>query len=85
MVKSNAAEISDAETEIKNQVLSAGSEKTSYLVEMLSLDLDLETDLGMDTVEQAESFAIITAILASPGVKTSCRQSIILSLRSSVL
>ena len=35
------------------------SEKTGYPVEMLDLELDLEADLGMDTVKQAEFFATI--------------------------
>src|SRR6185436_4259959 len=35
------------------------AEKTGYPVEMLDLDLDLEADLGIDTVKQAEMFAAI--------------------------
>ncbi len=66
MVKSNAEEISDAETEIKNRVLSVVSEKTGYPVEMLDLDLDLEADLGIDTVKQAELFATIRAHYGIP-------------------
>ncbi len=45
--------------EIKALVLSMVSEKTGYPVEMLDLDLDLEADLGIDTVKQAELFAAI--------------------------
>ena len=37
----------------------AGAEKTGYPVDMLALDLDLEADLGIDTVKQAEMFAAI--------------------------
>ncbi|MGI9648276.1 MAG: SDR family NAD(P)-dependent oxidoreductase, partial [Acidimicrobiia bacterium] len=33
--------------------------QTGYPVEMLELDLDLEADLGIDTVKQAETFAAI--------------------------
>jgi len=44
---------------IKQYVLQAVSEKTGYPVEMLDLDLDLEADLGVDTVKQAELFATI--------------------------
>lgn len=44
---------------IKQHVLSEVSEKTGYPVEMLDLDLDLEADLGIDTVKQAELFAAI--------------------------
>ena len=35
------------------------AEKTGYPVDMLDLDLDLEADLGVDTVKQAEVFASI--------------------------
>ena len=34
-------------------------EKTGYPKDMLDLDLDLEADLGVDTVKQAEMFAAI--------------------------
>ena len=34
-------------------------EKTGYPQDMLDLDLDLEADLGVDTVKQAEMFAAI--------------------------
>ena len=47
------------EEEIQAYVLSVVSEKTGYPVEMLDLDLDLEADLGIDTVKQAELFATI--------------------------
>ena len=45
--------------EIKAYVLEAVSEKTGYPTEVLDLDLDLEADLGIDTVKQAELFAAI--------------------------
>ena len=51
--------VSVDESEVKNFVLQAVSEKTGYPVEMLDLDLDLEADLGIDTVKQAELFATI--------------------------
>ncbi len=44
---------------IKAHVLGVVSEKTGYPQEMLDLDLDLEADLGVDTVKQAELFAAI--------------------------
>ncbi len=49
--------LSDAE--IQQFLLSIVSEKTGYLPEMLELDLDLEADLGIDTVKQAELFAAV--------------------------
>jgi len=45
--------------EIKTHVLQVVSEKTGYPPEMLDLELDLEADLGIDTVKQAELFAAI--------------------------
>jgi acyl transferase domain-containing protein/acyl carrier protein/NAD(P)-dependent dehydrogenase (short-subunit alcohol dehydrogenase family) len=44
---------------VKERVLSLVAEKTGYPVEMLDLDLDLEADLGVDTVKQAEVMATI--------------------------
>ena len=35
------------------------AEKTGYPQDMLDLDLDLEADLGVDTVKQAELFATV--------------------------
>ncbi len=48
-----------ARNEIKSYVLQQVSEKTGYPQDMLDLDLDLEADLGVDTVKQAELFATI--------------------------
>ena len=42
------------------------AEKTGYPPEMLELDLDLEADLGIDTVKQAETFASIRETFAIP-------------------
>ena len=47
------------EAEVRQFVLSLVSEKTGYPAEMLDLDLDLEADLGIDTVKQAELFAAV--------------------------
>ncbi|WP_299024268.1 type I polyketide synthase [uncultured Thermanaerothrix sp.] len=47
------------EEAIRTFVLSLVSEKTGYPQEMLDLDLDLEADLGIDTVKQAELFATV--------------------------
>jgi malonyl CoA-acyl carrier protein transacylase len=46
---------------VKQRVLSLVAEKTGYPIEMLDVDLDLEADLGVDTVKQAEVFATIRA------------------------
>jgi acyl transferase domain-containing protein/acyl carrier protein/NADP-dependent 3-hydroxy acid dehydrogenase YdfG len=50
-----------AEEPVKTKVLQIIAEKTGYPPDMLDLDLDLEADLGIDTVKQAEMFAAIRA------------------------
>lgn len=54
-----AAAPDGSKEEIRRTVLSVVAEKTGYPEEMLDLDLDLEGDLGIDTVKQAEIFATI--------------------------
>ncbi len=51
---------------IKEIVLDIVAEKTGYPKDMLDLDLDLEADLGIDTVKQAEMFAAIRATYNIP-------------------
>ena len=55
----------DFET-IRQKVLAIASQKTGYPVEMLDPELDLEADLGIDTVKQAEMFAEIRAAFGIP-------------------
>ncbi|MDJ0698511.1 MAG: SDR family NAD(P)-dependent oxidoreductase [Woeseiaceae bacterium] len=45
--------------DVEQQVIRIVAEKTDYPPDMLELDLDLEADLGVDTVKQAEVFAEI--------------------------
>ena len=52
---------SAADDPIRERVLEIVAEKTGYPKEMLDLDLDLEADLGVDTVKQAEMFASVRA------------------------
>ena len=51
---------------ITNTVLEIVAEKTGYPKDMLDLDLDLEADLGVDTVKQAEMFAAVRATYNIP-------------------
>ena len=51
---------------VKERILALVVEKTGYPKEMLDLDLDLEADLGVDTVKQAEMFAAIREIYSIP-------------------
>ena len=51
---------------VVEQVLSVVADKTGYPKDMLELDLDMEADLGIDTVKQAETFAAIRETFAIP-------------------
>ena len=53
--------VSESES-VKERILALVVEKTGYPKDMLDLDLDLEADLGVDTVKQAEMFAAIREI-----------------------
>ena len=44
---------------VVEKVLAIVAEKTGYPADMLEMDLDLEADLGVDTVKQAETFAAV--------------------------
>ena len=44
---------------VVKKVLEIVAEKTGYPEDMLEMDLDLEADLGVDTVKQAEMFAAV--------------------------
>lgn len=59
VVPEPVAKQSSAVEDVKDRVLDLVVEKTGYPREMLDLDLDLEADLGIDTVKQAEMFAAI--------------------------
>ena len=45
--------------DVAARVLEVVAEQTGYPTELLDMDLDLEADLGIDTVKQAEVFATI--------------------------
>ena len=52
------AQVQLSEEELTKEVVNIVSEKTGYPQDMLELDLDMEADLGIDTVKQAELFAL---------------------------
>jgi len=56
----------DADNAVKQKILEIISEQTGYPEDMLDLELDLEADLGIDTVKQAEMFAAIRAAYDIP-------------------
>ncbi len=59
-------EVLEAGDAVRQTVLALIAEKTGYPPEMLDLDLDLEADLGIDTVKQAEMFAAIRTVYGIP-------------------
>ncbi len=62
----SSAAVAAGDVNVKQRVLALVVEKTGYPEEMLDLDLDLEADLGVDTVKQAEMFAAIREIYNIP-------------------
>ena len=61
-----ATPVASHDESIKEKVLEIVAEKTGYPKDMLDLDLDLEADLGVDTVKQAEMFAAVRAAYNIP-------------------
>ncbi|HTQ58065.1 MAG TPA: SDR family NAD(P)-dependent oxidoreductase [Bryobacteraceae bacterium] len=51
---------------VKDRILAVVAEKTGYPADMLDLDLDLEADLGVDTVKQADLFATVREAYGIP-------------------
>ncbi|HBE88179.1 MAG TPA: beta-ketoacyl synthase, partial [Elusimicrobia bacterium] len=54
------------EESVKTEILDMITAKTGYPKDMLELDLDMEADLGIDTVKQAELFAAMREHYAIP-------------------
>ena len=52
--------------EIETKILAIVADKTGYPVDMLEPDLDMEADLGIDTVKQAEMFSEIRESFGIP-------------------
>jgi NAD(P)-dependent dehydrogenase (short-subunit alcohol dehydrogenase family) len=61
-----AAVAAIADDPVQEAILALVVEKTGYPKDMLDLDLDLEADLGVDTVKQAELFAAIRGLYKIP-------------------
>ncbi len=51
--------VSGLGSQVTDKVLAIVADKTGYPSDMLDLELDMEADLGIDTVKQAETFAAI--------------------------
>ncbi|NKQ36500.1 MAG: SDR family NAD(P)-dependent oxidoreductase, partial [Chloroflexi bacterium] len=58
-ITENRPPITDNRSPITDKILEIVAEQTGYPTDMLELDLDLEADLGIDTVKQAETFLAI--------------------------
>ena len=60
------------EAQVTKEIVAMVAEKTGYPEDMLELDLDMEADLGIDTVKQAEMFAAMReryGIVSQEGVQ----------------
>lgn len=57
------------EDAVKEKVLALLCNKTGYPADMLDLDLDLEADLGIDTVKQAEFISEVREIFGIPRIE----------------
>jgi len=57
------------EDAVKEKVLALLSNKTGYPADMLDLDLDLEADLGIDTVKQAEVISEVREMFGIPRIE----------------
>ncbi len=55
-------------TAVQGKILALLSEKTGYPAEMLDVDLDLEADLGIDTVKQAEFITEVREAFGIPRI-----------------
>ncbi len=56
------------ETDVKEKILSLLSAKTGYPADMLDAELDLEADLGIDTVKQAEFISEVRELFDIPRI-----------------
>ena len=54
------------EAKVTEEIVNLIAEKTGYPKDMLELDLDMEADLGIDTVKQAELFAAMREMYKLP-------------------
>ncbi|MBN2402513.1 MAG: acyltransferase domain-containing protein, partial [Spirochaetes bacterium] len=52
--------------EIRKQIMKIVGEKTGYSEDLIEFDLDMESDLGIDTVKQAEMFGMIRETFSIP-------------------
>ncbi len=56
--------------EIRGKIVKIVEEKTGYPQDLIEFDLDMESDLGIDTVKQAEMFGMIRETFSIPADET---------------
>jgi acyl transferase domain-containing protein/NAD(P)-dependent dehydrogenase (short-subunit alcohol dehydrogenase family)/acyl carrier protein len=56
--------------EIRKKIVKIVEEKTGYPEDLIEFDLDMESDLGIDTVKQAEMFGMIRETFSIPADET---------------
>ena len=61
--------VADGEDEVREKILALLSAKTGYPPDMLDTDLDLEADLGIDTVKQAEFISEVREAFNIPRIE----------------
>ncbi len=54
-----SAILAKSQEDLVNNIISVISDKTGYPIDLLDPDLDMEADLGIDTVKQVEIFGVI--------------------------
>ncbi len=62
-------DVGTGEEEVRARILALLSDKTGYPADMLDTDLDLEADLGIDTVKQAEFISEVREIFDIPRIE----------------
>ena len=63
------APVPEDEGQVREKILSLLSDKTGYPADMLDTDLDLEADLGIDTVKQAEFISEVRDTFGIPRIE----------------
>jgi malonyl CoA-acyl carrier protein transacylase/acyl carrier protein/NAD(P)-dependent dehydrogenase (short-subunit alcohol dehydrogenase family) len=59
VVKTGTADTTETGVDIHNILLEVVSEKTGYPLDMLSLDMSLDTDLGIDSIKRVEILSVL--------------------------
>jgi polyketide-type polyunsaturated fatty acid synthase PfaA len=58
--KATAVSSNGSHNSMEKQLLEIVSEKTGYPIEMLDVDMDMESDLGIDSIKRVEIFGAVT-------------------------